>query len=73
MASSSCSLRTGGFPARERAEIGGESETVGEGVEVDWGRLEGRSNWAIAWRLGFIFKRTGDARLRVRQACRMIR
>ena len=52
MASSSCSLRTGGFPAGDRAVIGEESAAVGEEVEVDWERLEGRGNCAIAWRFG---------------------
>ena len=55
MASSSFSVRTGDVPAGESGAIGGGSESIGE---ADWGRLEGRSNWAIAWRLGFVFKRT---------------
>lgn len=44
MASSSCSVRTGDFPAGETAAIGGESESVEEEVEADWGRVEGKSN-----------------------------
>jgi hypothetical protein len=72
MTSSSCSLRTGDFPAGETAAIGEESESVGEGVEADWGKLEGKSIWAIAWRFGFVFIRTGPHARLLRRDCRII-
>lgn len=55
MATSSCSLRTGDFPEGEA--VGVWEETDWEEAEVDWGRLEGKGNWAIAWGIGLVFKR----------------